>query len=83
MDCQKPSEAKDLAQLALQDNPHPAIVPEFQEVLAKAKEGTIGRMDSPLSTSNANHIEDSLAEETEFEAESEPKNPIISSPKMQ
>ena len=76
-----------LAQLALQDNPHPAIVPELQEVLAKAEQAaiTIGGMDSPLSsTSNDDSsVGNLLVEETELELGSEAKSSAVSSPKLQ
>ncbi len=62
LDCQKPAEASELAQLALEDNPHTAIVTELEEVVAKAEKATIVHTDSPLSSNNA---ENTLAEELE------------------
>ncbi len=43
LDCQKPSEANELATLALEDNPHPAIVGELEEVLARSLEHSLSR----------------------------------------
>ena len=87
LDCQKPSEANELAQLALQDNPHPAIVPELQEVLAKAEQATItiGGMDSPLSSTSHDDssVGNLLVEESESEMELELESSAVSSPKVQ
>ncbi|MFK7905009.1 MAG: hypothetical protein AB8B69_07790 [Chitinophagales bacterium] len=82
LDCHKPSEANELATLALEDNPHPAIVPELEEVVAKAKKVRMEQFnvdtDSTLSSSpkNANKTESLLT------VEPESKDSIIPSKKM-
>lgn len=76
LDCQKPSEANELAQLALEENPHPAIVAELEEVLAKAQKAVIVHSDLPLSPNNTEYT---LAEESE----SEPKDANIPPQKTQ
>ncbi|MGB0932032.1 MAG: hypothetical protein ACPGVB_14705 [Chitinophagales bacterium] len=87
LDCDKLSEANELANLALEDNPHPAIVPELEEVVAKAQKASIKHSDSPLSSNNfdTHNIDNSLLEKPELNAdsESESKGSVLHPQKIQ